>query len=307
MLNSDDLAFFEAVSRAQSLADAARKLDVTPSAVTQRLRALEARAGVRLVDRSGRRLTLTDAGILVVAHGGIVAGAIEMLTEALRDRSSIVSGHLRVAAPSGFGRTYIAPIVSEFARAHPKATVALDLSDHPVARLVDSYDVVIHIGAPPPLDATVTTLAENRRVICASPQYLEGAPPIQSPDDLLGHRCLVLRENAEDVTLWRLVGKAEKTTVRIHPAMSTNDGAVLRSWAKGGLGVMIRSEWDVVDDLRLDKLRIVLPDWEPPAADVVAILGGRHGRSARASAFLTILRKSFSPPPWRRDAHLHTP
>ncbi|MFA6228644.1 MAG: LysR family transcriptional regulator [Rhodanobacter sp.] len=301
MLNSDDLAFFEAVSKAQSLADAARKLDVTPSAVTQRLHALEARAGVRLVDRSSRRLTLTDAGVMVIAHGKVVIGAMETLTEALRDRSSIVSGHLRVAAPSGFGRTYIAPIVSEFARLHPKATLTLDLSDHPVARLADSYDVIIHIGSSPPLDATVTTLAVNRRIICASPQYLEGAPPIQSPDDLLAHRCLVLRENAEDVTLWRFVNKRARTTVRIHSAMSTNDGTVLRAWAKAGLGVTIRSEWDVVDDLRLDKLRIVLRGWEPPAANVIAILGPRHCRSARSAAFLTMLRKSFYPPPWRRE------
>ncbi len=306
MLNSDDLAFFEVVSRATSLADAARKLDITPSAVTQRLHALEARAGVRLMDRSSRRLTLTDAGAMVAAHGEVVVGAIETLTEALRDRSNVVSGHLRIAAPSGFGRAHIGPIVSEFARAHPKVTVTLDLSDHPVARLVDSYDVIIHIGPPPPLDATVTTLAGNRRVLCASPQYLDGASPIHSPDDLADHRCLVLRENGEDVTLWRLVGKQEKATVRIHPAMSTNDGAVLRRWAKAGLGVTIRSEWNVVDDLRLDRLRIVLPGWEPPVADVVAILGARHGRSARSSAFLTMLRRAFVPPPWRRDGLLQT-
>jgi DNA-binding transcriptional LysR family regulator len=301
MLNSDDLTFFEAVSKATSLADAARKLDVTPSAVTQRLHSLETRAGARLVDRSCRRLTLTDAGVMVIAHGKVVIGAVETLTEALRDRSSIVSGHLRVAAPSGFGRKYIAPIVSEFVRMHPKVTVTLDLSDHPVARLTDGYDVIIHIGPPPPLDATATTLAANRRVICASPQYLEGASPIASPDDLQVHRCLVLRENAEDVTLWRLVNKRAMRTIRINCAMSTNDGTVLRSWAAAGLGVTIRSEWDVVDDLRLDKLRIVLRGWELPAANVIAILGSRHGRSARSAAFLTVLRKSLAPPPWRRD------
>jgi DNA-binding transcriptional LysR family regulator len=301
MISSEDLRFFDVLTKSASLAEAARKLDVTPPAVTQRLRALEARIGIRLIDRYGRKMTLTDEGALVASHGTIVAEAMEALSEALADRKNAVGGHLRVAAPHGFGRLHVAPVVDAFAKAHPGVTVTLDLSDHPGARLVESSDVVIHIGPPGPMNQIVTTLAPNRRILCASPDYLANAAPIQSPSDLMRHRCLVVRENDEDVTLWRFLRPSrEPDTVRIRPTMCSNDGAVVREWALAGQGVAIRSEWNIAADLAAGRLKRVLPSWEVPAADVVAMLGTRFGRSARTTAFLTMLRQSLAPPPWRQ-------
>jgi DNA-binding transcriptional LysR family regulator len=301
MISSEDLRFFDVLTKSASLAEAARKLDVTPPAVTQRLRALEERIGIRLIDRSGRKMTLTDEGALVASHGTIVAEAMEALSEALANRKKSVSGHLRVAAPHGFGRLHVAPVVDAFAEAHPGVTVALDLSDHPGAHLVESSDIIIHIGPPGPLNQIVTTLAPNKRILCASPDYLAGSPPVQSPSDLLRHRCLVVRENDEDVTLWRfLQASREPETVRIRPTMCSNDGAVVRDWALAGQGIAIRSEWNVAADLAAGRLKRVLPSWDVPSADVVAMLGTRFGRSARTTAFLAMLRKSLSPAPWRR-------
>jgi DNA-binding transcriptional LysR family regulator len=301
MISSEDLRFFNVLAKSVSLAEAARKLDVTPPAVTQRLRALEARLGIQLIDRSSRKMILTDEGALVASHGTIVAEAMEALSEALADRKNAVGGHLRVAAPHGFGRLHVAPVVDAFAKAHPGVTVTLDLSDHPGARLVESSDVVIHIGPPGPMNQIVTTLAPNRRILCASPDYLANAAPIQSPSDLTRHRCLVVRENDEDVTLWRFLRPSrEPNNVRIHPTMCSNDGAVVREWALAGHGVAIRSEWNIAADLATGRLKRVLPSWEVPAADVVAMLGTRFGRSARTTAFLTMLRQSLAPPPWRQ-------
>lgn len=300
MLTSDDLAFFNVVANSTSLAESARKLDVTAPAVTQRLHALEKRVGMRLVDRSGRRLSLTDEGALVASHGLVVVDAIDALADALAGRKNAVSGHLRIVAPHGFGRLHVAPAADAFAKAHPAVTVTLDLSDNPAAGMLESSDVIVHIGSPGPLDQIVTTLAPNRRILCASPGYLADASPLRSPADLARHRCLVVRENAEDVTLWRFRHASRgQTTVRIHPTMSSNDGAVVREWAVAGQGIAIRSEWDVARDLAQGRLKQVLPSWEPPPAPVVAMLGTRHGRSARTTAFLTGLRRSLSPPPWR--------
>ncbi|MGJ7497152.1 LysR family transcriptional regulator [Variovorax sp. RT4R15] len=300
MISSDDLAFFNVLAKSASLADGARKLDVTPPAVTQRLRALEARLGIRLIDRSGRQLSLTDEGALVASHGMIVVDAIEALSEALADRKNAISGHLRIAAPHGFGRLHVAPVVDAFAKAYPGVTVTLDLSDHPGAQLVESSDVIIHIGPPGPLNQIVTTLAPNRRILCASPGYLANTAPIRTPADLMRHRCLVVRENDEDVTLWRFLhASRDPATVRIHPAMSSNDGAVVREWALAGQGVAIRSEWNVASDLADRRLKRVLTSWEVPPANVVAMLGTRFGRSARTTAFLAMLRQSLAPPPWR--------
>jgi len=301
MISSDDLHFFNVLAKSATLAESARKLDVTPPAVTQRLRALEARIGIRLIDRSGRRISLTDEGALVASHGMIVADAMEALSEALADRKKAVGGHLRITAPHGFGRVHVAPVADAFARTHPGVTVTLDLSDHPGAQSVETSDVIIHIGPPASLNQIVTTLAPNRRILCASPDYLAKAAPIQSPSDLMRHRCLVVRENDEDVTLWRFLHPSrEPETIRIHPTMCSNDGAVVRDWALAGQGVAIRSEWNIAGDLAARRLKRVLPGWEIPAADVIAMLGTRFGRSARTTAFLSMLRQSLSPPPWRR-------
>jgi DNA-binding transcriptional LysR family regulator len=301
MITSDDLRFFNVLAKSATLAESARKLDVTPPAVTQRLRALEERIGIRLIDRSGRKISLTDEGALVASHGTIVADAMEALTEALAHRKKAVGGHLRIAAPHGFGRLHVAPVVDAFARTHPAVTVTLDLSDHPGAQLVATCDVVIHIGPSAHLNQVVTTLAPNRRILCASPDYLANADAIKSPADLMRHRCLVVRENDEDVTLWRFLhASKEPETVRIHPTMCSNDGAVVREWAIAGQGVATRSEWNVAGDLAAGRLQRVLPTWEVPPADVVAMLGTRFGRSARTTAFLAMLRQSLSPVPWRR-------
>lgn len=300
MLSSEDLSFFSVIATSESLADASRRLNVTPPAISQRLKALEERVGVRLIDRTSRGFSLTDEGELIAAEGASIVDAIEQLAERLGGRANRVRGRLRIAAPYGFGREYVAPVVEQFARNHPEATVALELSDHPNILSSDSWDVVIHIGAVNAAGRVITTLAPNRRYICAAPSYLDSHPAILKPDDLAAHRCLALRENNEDVTLWRF-NHADRgaATVRIKPAMATNDGAILHAWARDGQGVIVRSEWDVADDLGAGRLIRILPEWECPVADVVALLNARHGRSRRTTVFLEMMRQSLHPLPWR--------
>ncbi|WP_029013263.1 LysR family transcriptional regulator [Niveispirillum irakense] len=299
MISTDDLTFFAMIAASQSLAEAARRLNVTAPAVTQRLRALEARVGVILVDRTSRGLTLTDEGELLASEGSVIIEAMDDLSERLARRTTQVRGHLRIAAPHGFGRRYVAPIVQDFAQRHPAATVTLELSDSPIRQMSESWDIVVHIGTLPESDRLVTTLATNRRILCAAPHYLENNPPIDKPEDLTLHRCLALRENNEDVTLWRFTHPTQgSATVRIKPTMSTNDGEVIRDWALSGAGIIIRSEWDVAHHLAAGRLHEVLPQWSPPAADVVALLHARRGRSSRANVFLQTLREALSSPPW---------
>jgi DNA-binding transcriptional LysR family regulator len=300
MISTDDLIFFHMIASSPSLAEAARRLNVTPPAVTQRLRALEARVGVKLIDRTSRGLSLTDEGELIASEGATIIAAIDDLSQRLASRTSQVSGHLRVAAPYGFGRHHVAPVAQQFAIDHPSASVTLDLSDSPIRQMSESWDIIVHIGALPESDRLVTTLAPNRRILCASPAYLASAVPIERPIDLASHRCLALRENNEDVTLWRFNHPQDgKTTVRIRPGLSSNDGEVVRDWALAGLGVMVRSEWDVAQDLAAGRLQAILPRWSLPAADVVALLHARQGRSGRANAFLQALRERLAPAPWR--------
>lgn len=303
MLTSADLEFFAVIARATSLASAARELGVTPSAVTQRLKELERRAGARLVERTARRIALSDAGEILAARGRAITDELSAVHDLLSTRQGDVAGHLRVLASFGFGRAHVAPIAARFLKAHPAVTIDLTLADR-LGRVPEStWDVAIHIGEPREPTLVPQHLAPNGRVLCAAPAYLEryGVPNV--PIDLNAHRCIALRENDEDVTLWRF-GTADgvSTAIRIEPHLSSNDGDVVREWALRGLGIIMRSEWSVADDLRDGRLVRLLPDLSLPAADVVAFVGSRRSRSARTARFVEALRDALNPAPWR--AHI---
>ncbi|MCU0646851.1 MAG: LysR family transcriptional regulator [Gemmatimonadaceae bacterium] len=300
MLQRSDLDFFATLAHAVSLAAAARELNVTPSAVTQRLQELERRVGVRLIDRSSRRLLLTDEGELLAARGRDISSALAALGDELAARRDVVTGHLRVLAPLGFGRAHVAPVLGAFAAEHPDVTVELSLSDR-LGRVPETaWDLAIHIGARRDVSLAVRRLAPNDRVLCAAPSYLAHAGVPETPKQLHTHRCIALRENDEDVTLWRFTSPGGSVSqVRIDPAMATNDGDVVRAWALAGRGIAMRSEWSIADDLRSGRLLRVLPEHRLPSADVVALIGPRRGRSARTARFLATLVDPLTPVPWR--------
>lgn len=299
MLSSPDFAFFDVVARSESLAAASRALDVTPSAVTQRLQDLERRVGVRLVDRSGRRLALTDEGELLATRGRGIHDQISALNEALLLRRGEVAGHLRVIAPFGFGRRYVAAVVAAFQELHPAVTIDLMLTDRLGWFSDSSWDVAVHIGESRPAGLVARALGRNARLLCASPEFVarHGCP--ESPAALRDYRCIALRENDEDVTRWRFTdASGALTQVRIDPWLATNDGDVARAWALAGHGLLVRSEWSIADDLRAGRLVRLLADHTLPAADIIAFVGPRKGRSARTSRFVQALRESLTPLPW---------
>jgi DNA-binding transcriptional LysR family regulator len=299
MLSSGDLVFFSALARSASLAETARNLSVTAPAVSQRLRNLEERLGVRLVHR-GARMSLTDEGEMLAEKADELLGTLEDITNLLDERRGIVRGHLRIAAPSGFGRRHIGAVIADFLVHYPEVRVTLELSDDPVGLKPEAWDVVVHIGAPASVDLQMVTLAPNRRLLCASPGYVERHGVPETPADLRQHRCMAIQENEEDVTLWRFTRRSQRMTLRIDPALQCNDGEVVRSWAIGGLGIIARSEWDVAADLETGNLVHVMPDWALPDAPIVALLGPKDGRTARVKRFVETLREAFSAPPWQR-------
>jgi len=302
MLNSDDLAFFLTLATAQTMADAARRLDVTPSAVTQRLSGLEKRLGLGLIDRSGRRMALTDEGEMLAEQARRICADLAGLADALASRRGHVSGHLQVVAPLGFGQRYIAPLVARLRRANPEVTASLMLTDRPASLAADTWDVMVHIGELRDSSLVMHKLARNRRLLCAAPAYLKQRGTPRHPDELHEHDCIALRENDEDVTLWRFRHRDGKTaTVRIEPALACNDGGTARQWAQAGMGIMVRSEWDVADQLRQGRLAELLPDWRLPDADIVALVASRKARSARTEHLLKSLHELGRNAPWLRS------
>jgi DNA-binding transcriptional LysR family regulator len=300
MLSTADLQFFATVARSTSLAGAAREMDVTPSAVTQRLQELERRVGVRLVERSGRRITLTDEGELLATRGQSIADELAGLGEVLAARRGVVAGQLRVLAPLGFGRRFVAPVAGAFCAEHAEVTLELTLSDR-LGRVPEtSWDVAVHIGELRDSSLVAQRLAPNDRIVCAAPSLVARHGEPAEPADLRRLPCIALRENDEDVTLWRFTRPdGSVTQVRVEPRLATNDGDVVRDWAVAGHGVIVRSEWSVADDLRAGRLVRLLGDHRMPSADVVAFVGARRGRSARTTRFVEYLRAALTPAPWR--------
>ncbi|CAN7418137.1 LysR family transcriptional regulator [Pseudoduganella sp. LjRoot289] len=296
----DDLRFFHVLVKAGSMVAAARELNVSPPAITQRLQQIESRYGVRLLDRSTRRMQLTDEGELLNEKGALICAEADALLDLLAARSGKVTGHLRVSAPFGFGRRYLAPLIAEFHTRHPALKISLSLADSPSLHEAGAADVMFHIGELHDSSMVRYTIAPNNRLLCASPQYLQRRGTPLAPEDLAGHECITLRENNEDVGLWKFTrGKASRH-VRIDPALVSNDGEVVCLWAMRGRGIIVRSEWDVADALRSGQLAHLLPEWKLAPADIVALVPQRKGTSARVKAFITFVNGHFSPrPPWR--------
>ena len=216
MLSLDDLRFFSAVASAKSLAATARALDVTPPAVSQRLAGLERKMGVRLIERERNGIRLTDEGDLVAARARAILQELEDLESEVAARRDELSGPLRVAAPLGFGRRYLGPLISRFHEDHPGVSVDLALSDRPPeanARI----DIAVHIGELRDTSAILVKLAPNDRIVCASPDYLARAGTPTELHDLQRLDCLALRENDEDSTLWRFTRGDQHLSVRVRP------------------------------------------------------------------------------------------
>ncbi len=292
------------------MAAAARAMDITPPAVTQRLQALENRLGFRLLERSGRKLGLTAEGQIVVAKGRALLEGLEDLEEDLARRRSAVAGHLRVIAPLGFGRRYVAGVLSRFHLEHPDTPISLMMSARPAQLMVDGWDLIINIGKLRETSLVARRLAPNNRVLCCAPSYIERHGLIEHPEQLGEHRCIALRENDEDVTLWEFASARnprQRVRARIHPIQESNDGDVVRQWGVAGLGIIMRSEWSVADDVRSGRLVRLLPDWRPMSADIYALFAAGRKRAARTQRFVESLEAALTPPPWRIDDEADDP
>jgi len=301
MLTSEDLRFFYTISTQASLSAAARKLNVTPPTVTQRLQAIEAKLNVKLVQRQARGISLTEEGSLLKNKAQTILDDIDQLHTLMDNKRNLINGTLKVLAPLGFGNDYIAPLVGEFQQQHTNLTVELELSDNPSWAESHKWDIIVYIGELRDSTLKLATLASNLRFLCASPDYLAkyGAP--MSPRDLKNHTCIALRENSEDVTLWRFThnDNEEQTSVRITPTLTCNEGSVVKNWAIAGNGIIMRSEWDVQPELNSGTLVRLLPHYTLPNADIVALLGtDSRSRSARTSHFLQLLKDRFAQQPW---------
>ena len=243
MTRPSDFAFFQLLARSASLTDAARSLSMTPSAVSRRLGSIETRLGVQLVLRNTRSMRLTPEGERYLEAAEAILAETERLEA---DIASRPLGRLRICASFGFGRTHIAPVVADFAKANPDVRVDLTLTDRPVSIIEEGFDVGIHLGVPHDSRLRARKLLANDRILCASPAYLEthGRPLL--PADLARHRLIEIAEDANTVGRWTLTHRKTKKAQQLGlgRARLVSGGARHRSakpLARGGASLRRKS------------------------------------------------------------------
>jgi LysR family transcriptional regulator, transcriptional activator for dmlA len=292
-----DLGFFSVLAGTGSLSAAAREMGITTAAVSRHLAQMEKRLGLALVNRTTRRMSLTPDGEVYLLHARRILGEIQDLGELLGQSKSSPQGLLRVNATLGFGRSQIAPLISQFARLHPQVDVQLQLSVSPPALSDDAFDVCIRFGAPPDSRAIGRRLAPNRRLLCAAPAYLQQHDMPKVPGDLVKHNCIGIRQGEEAYGVWRLTHgsgrQAHTESVKIRGNLTTNDGEIAVNWALDGHGILMRAEWDVSRYLQSGRLVQVLPGYVTPDADIYAVYPQRHQTAARVRVFIDFLAQAF--------------
>ncbi|WP_312428093.1 LysR family transcriptional regulator [Achromobacter sp.] len=293
MGHSSELLLVVELARAGGMSAAARELDVTPAAVSKRLAQIEARLGVRLFNRSTRRLSLTAEGEVYLENARRILGEIDDLDALIASRQAAPRGLLKVNAPLGFGRSYIAPAIAEFAQQYPEVSLQLQLTDRPADFVREAFDVAVRFGDLPDTSLIARKIAPNRRLVCASPGYLKKHGTPITPHDLARHQCIVLRQNDAAYGLWRFTKGRRSETVKVRGNLSSNDGEVTLTWGLAGLGILQRAEWDLARYLRSGRLVQVLQDYALPQADIYAVFPERHHLSAKVRVFVDFLVAYF--------------
>jgi LysR family transcriptional regulator, transcriptional activator for dmlA len=289
-----EMAFFSLLARTGSFSVTAREMGISKPAVSKRLALLEGRLGVQLLIRTTRRSGLTPEGEIYLAHARRILADIDDMEQQVASSTAAPKGLLRVNATLGFGRSHIAPLISEFVKMQPDVQVQLQLTVNPPLLSEDVFDVCIRFGEPPDNRVIARRIAANRRLICAAPSYLERHGVPKTPSELATHNCIGIRQGDEAYGTWHLTAGSKTEAIKVRGNLSTNDGEIAVNWALAGHGLVMRAEWDIAKYMRSGRLKQVLDNYQTPPADIYAIYPQRHQTAARVRAFVDFLVAKFS-------------
>ena len=291
--------FVDVVARG-SLSAAARAEGIAPAMIGRRLDALEARLGVKLLQRTTRKLVLTNEGAAFLEDCQRILTELEEAESAVAERSAKATGHLLVSAPAGFGRQHVAPLLPSFLAEHREVTVNLNLNDRLVDVVGEGVDVAIRIASLSDSTLVGMKLADNQRVLVASPAYLKRHGTPLTLADLAKHNCLPISSEGSQRG-WTFRENGKTVTLKVAGNMVCNDGAVLHDWALAGKGLAWRSMWEVSAEIDAGKLTAVLDQFAAPGNDIYAVFAQRRHLPLRIRAFVDFLRHSYAQPGYWRQ------
>jgi DNA-binding transcriptional LysR family regulator len=270
--NLQDLALFVAIARASSLSEVARQTGRSLAAVSKQLSRLEHELGVLLVRRSTRHLYLTPEGSEYALHCQRILEAMEEARSAIQPEDAELSGEIRITASLPFSRRHLAPLLAAFGQRHPRVQLKLTSTDAMVNMLSGEFDLAFRQAEQIDGALVARVLAPDARIPCAAPSYIAQHGVPRTPEDLVGHRCLL--PGNPPITSWRFVEHATGAQQRVEvgtSAFQTNDGEVAHAATLAGAGIALKSAWDVAEDLETGRLVNVLPGFSSPAGFVHAV------------------------------------
>jgi len=284
--------FVEVVARG-SLSAAARAEGIAPAMIGRRLDALEARLGVKLLQRTTRKLALTDEGAAFLDDCQRILAELEDAEAAVAARSARATGHLLVSAPAGFGRQHVAPLLPSFLAEHRDVSINLNLNDRVVDVVGEGVDVAIRIASLSDSSLVAVKLADNQRVLVGAPAYLKRHGTPASLADLARHNCLAISSEGSQRG-WTFREHGKLVTLKVAGNMVCNDGAVLHEWALAGKGLAWRSMWEVGGEIAAGRLSTVLDQYAAPGNDIHAVFAQRRHLPLRIRAFVDFLRHTYA-------------
>lgn len=292
-MDIQNMRIFARVAAVQNLSAVGIELGLTPGTISKRIQALEDELSARLFDRTTRSIRITEEGAAFLAHVQRILAEFEAARASVDDKVSKPKGKLRVAAPAGLGRRYVAPAVCAFLRDYPQIDVQLDLQDRPVNLQEDGYDMAVRTGALSDSSVIAKRLAPDRQVIAASASYLARRGRPVRAEDLAAHSCLVLGDRSQ----WSFSRNGVERAVRVCGPFRSNDGELLCQAAIEGNGLIQASELEILTELRSGRLMQVLSDYEIAGnAAVWALYPSARHMLPRMRVLLDFLTR------WFRDA-----
>ncbi|TAI60955.1 LysR family transcriptional regulator [Bradyrhizobium sp. Leo170] len=291
----DAMQAFVAVADLQGFAPAARKLGLSPSAVTRLIAALEERLGARLLQRTTRSVTLTDAGSRYLERIRRILADLEEAEEAVEGERTRPAGRLVISAPVGFGRLHVSPMVTAYLKRYPDVGVDLRLSDRMINLVEEGVDLAVRIGHLPDSTLVARHVGEMRRIVVASKQYLNARGEPKRPSDISAHDTIQFgaMSAAPD---WRFVEEGQEVRVSPSPRFSSNGADAAIQYAEAGGGLTRVLAYQAAASLKAGRLRIVLAKFEEPPLPIHIVYPTSRLLSAKVRTFIDLVAETAD---WR--------
>ncbi|MBV9971652.1 MAG: LysR family transcriptional regulator [Xanthobacteraceae bacterium] len=297
----DEIRAFVALAASGSFIAAASTIGRDPTVVSRRLSALEKRLGIRLVERTTRRIELTEAGRAYLSR---VRPLLDELDAADRDASShatgLPRGHLRVSLPGSFARLWLVPAITSFAQAHPHINLELHYTNRFVDLIAERFDIAVRIADLPDSRIVARKVGTRRRLLCASPQYIDQSTAIAEPADLPNHPGLIFTGRFDPFKWTFRNHKGDCRSVISTPRIASDDADVLVEAACAGLGILLTTDWHVGPAIKAGRLVEVLPEWTVvDSGAIYIVMPANGGVPAKTRAFSDWIASSLADSPWR--------